>query len=396
MSVLIVDDVETNLALLSSLLASTCGRPIVTELCPLQALELAAAEPFDLVLVDYMMPELDGIGFIRQTRLLPGYAETPIIMVTTTDQRDVRLEALDAGATDFVTKPIDPPELKGRVRNLLRLSDAQRRLAGHAAELRREVDAATAELARREEEIIFRLARAAEYRDPETGRHIARMASLSAAIARTIGQPEEYCREIYLAAPMHDVGKIGVSDTILLKPGLLTQEERDAMQHHAVFGKEILSGSQSRLIQLAADIALTHHEKWDGSGYPNRLAGDAIPLAGRIAAVADVYDALTSERPYKAAWSHERAMAHIQAEAGRHFDPACVAALVAYRVETDDEEEPVQRGSDHQHPGGAAGMAARDGDLSTTRDQRCDGLNVALAVRWDGGVGRSVPEGARR
>lgn len=329
MPILVVGDVETNLIILSTVLAGMTELEIVTRTSPVDALWQAQRTSFDLILVDYLMPEMDGLEFIRRVREIPEHRDTPIVMVTTADQRTVRIEALEVGATDFLSKPIDVPELKVRARNLLRLAAAQARLRHHAVELRHEVNAATEALAKREEEIIFRLSRAAEYRDLETGEHISRMAVLCQAIARMLGHPETFCREMFLAAPMHDVGKIGVSDTILLKPGPLTPEERAEMQKHARIGHEILSGSSSRLIEFAAEIALTHHERWDGGGYPRGLKGEEIPISGRITAVADVCDALLSTRPYKKAWSFEAVREHLRQEAGGHFDPACAGALLA-------------------------------------------------------------------
>ena len=198
-----------------------------------------------------------------------------------------------------------------------------------ARDRRAGVSQATRALMEREEEIIYRLSLAAEYRDSETGSHIARMARYCLLIAEGLGLDPEDCRTLYLAAPMHDIGKIAVADSILLKPGKLTAEERAVMEYHTLHGYKILSGSKSPLIRVAAEIAVSHHERWDGTGYPNRLKGTDIPLFGRMAAIADVFDALTSERPYKAAWSPEKARASIIEASGTHFDPDCVAAFLA-------------------------------------------------------------------
>ncbi|MDP2803028.1 MAG: HD domain-containing protein, partial [Phreatobacter sp.] len=231
--------------------------------------------------------------------------------------------------TDFILKPIDPAEFKARVRNLMHLADAQTKLRDQAAWLSLEVEKALAMARGREAEIVARLARAAELRDPETGEHLERMSRYSEKIARAMGLDDEFCQRLRIAAPMHDIGKIGVPDSILLKPGPLTPDERSEMEKHAQQGGEILERSSSELIRLAGEIAISHHERYDGSGYPFRLSGEAIPISGRITALADVFDALTSVRPYKAAWPTEQARAYILAERGRHFDPRCVDAMIA-------------------------------------------------------------------
>jgi putative two-component system response regulator len=255
--------------------------------------------------------------------------DIPIVMITTSDEDTVRYAALEAGATDFLKKPIDPIEVKSRLKNLLKLREAQNRLRDQAAWLADEVAKATRALAEREEEIIQRLSRAVEYRDTDTGLHVLRVAQYCRVIAEAIGLNEEQCRTIYLASPMHDVGKIAVTDTILLKPGKLSPEERQIIEQHTLHGGKILADSNSDLIKAAAEIAVCHHERWDGKGYPRGIQGAEIPLFARIAAVADVFDALTTERPYKRAWSPDEAKAHMLAEAGKHFDPDCVAAFVS-------------------------------------------------------------------
>ena len=328
MPILIVDDVESNLAVLGALLRRSALNDLRTHTRPSDALDDVRANDLDLIVVDYAMPEMNGVEFIEHVRQIPRHTDTPIIVVTKDHDRAVRMAAFAAGATDYISKPVDPQELKARSGSLLRLSRAQNALRDRAKTLEEEVGRATRKLTAREEEIIFRLARAAEYRDPETGEHISRMATMTRDIARELGLPEHECHEMYLAAPMHDVGKIAVADHILLKEGTYTDEERAAMAEHVRYGGEILQGSTSDLIKLASQIALTHHERWDGSGYPSGLRGEHIPLCGRIVAVADVYDALTSKRPYKAAWSREQALAFMAAEAGKQFDPRCVAALL--------------------------------------------------------------------
>jgi response regulator RpfG family c-di-GMP phosphodiesterase len=328
MRVLIVDDSATNLVLLAKLVRSIGCTPL-TYSDPTRALQEGPDLRIDLAIVDYKMPKLDGIELIAKLRALPSFGDLPIVMVTTSDQSQVRYSALEAGATDFLKKPIDAVEVKSRLRNLMKLREAQNKLRDRASWLAGEVRKATHTLAAREQEIIFRLSRATEYRDTDTGSHIVRMARYCRLIAEGMGLDEEVCRTLYLAAPMHDVGKIAVSDAILFKPGELSQEERAAIEQHTIYGNMILAGSDSELIKAAAEIAISHHERWDGTGYPRGLRGTEIPLLGRIAAVADVFDALTTERPYKRAWSADEARARLQDGAGKQFDPECVSAFLA-------------------------------------------------------------------
>jgi len=282
-----------------------------------------------MVLVDYMMPGMDGHEVVRRLRALPAARDVPIVMLTAANERSVRQKALELGATDFIAKPIEPSEVKARLSNLLALRRGHLRLKDRNVWLADEVRRATKTIADREEELILRLSRAAEFRDPETGAHIVRMAHFSRLIAQQLGLAEEDCELIQRAAPMHDVGKLGIPDGILLKPGRLDSAEMEIMRRHSRIGHSILDGSESKLIKLGAEIALTHHEKVDGGGYPSGLAGEAIPLPGRIVAVADVFDALTSERPYKLAWAPEQARAFLLENSGTHFDPNCITAFMA-------------------------------------------------------------------
>lgn len=229
--------------------------------------------------------------------------------------------------TDFLNKPLDNTEFLARAKNMLALRQSHKKLLDHASWLADEVRKATAQIVAQEREMIFTLAKAAEYRDPETGAHILRMAHYSKHIARKLGLSVEQQELLLEAAPMHDIGKVGIADMILLKPGKLTEQEFSIMKKHAVIGAQILATSSSPLLKVAAEIAHAHHEKFDGSGYPRGLEGEAIPLFGRIVAVADVFDALTSERPYKKAWSIEKATELIREGAGKHFDPVCVQAF---------------------------------------------------------------------
>ena len=325
--VLIVDDTEINLILFGALVRKLGTSESKTFLSSTEGLAWAQANDPDLIIVDYMMPVLDGIEFIRQLRETPGKESVPILMITANDQKQVRYQALEVGATDFLTKPVDKVEFLARANNMLILSDVRKKLSDRAAWLAEEVHKATTEILQRERETVIRLSKAAEYRDPETGAHILRMAHYSELIAKSMGLSITEQELLLEAAPMHDIGKVGIADGILLKPGRLTQEEMEIMKQHALIGYDILKGSSSKVLQAGADIARAHHEKFDGTGYPNALAGQDIPIFSRIVAVADVFDALTSERPYKKAWSLELAAEHIKANAGSHFDPACVEAF---------------------------------------------------------------------
>jgi len=325
----IVDDSVINLTLLGALIG-TLGD---CEALPFEespgGLAWCSENLPDLVVVDYMMPQMDGIEFVTRLRAVAGREDVPILMITANDDRDVLYEALQVGATDFLTKPVDRIEFSARVRNMLALGASRRKLANRAAWLAEEVSKATTAVHAREQELLFRMSRAAEFRDPETGAHIQRMSHYSRLIAGALDLSADDQQLILRAAPMHDVGKIGISDHILLKPAALTAEEFSVMRTHAEIGFELLKGSESAVLQTAASIAISHHEKYDGGGYPFGLAGDAIPLFGRIVAIADVFDALTSERPYKKAWPIEQAAAHVRAGSGRHFDPQCVEALLS-------------------------------------------------------------------
>ncbi|MDQ5916462.1 MAG: two-component system, response regulator RpfG [Pseudomonadota bacterium] len=343
----IIDDSDINLTLLKHLVnkLGDC-EPLLFVESPV-GLQWCTDNVPDLVIVDYMMPDLDGIGFIQRFRALPGRADIPVLMITANDDKEIRYEALQCGANDFLTKPVDTVEFRARATNMLALRASQRRMANRNQELAEEVRKATAEIRAREQELLFRMSRAAEFRDPETGAHIQRMAHYSALIAGRLGLGEATQELLLQAAPMHDVGKIGIPDYILLKPGRLTPEEFEVMKSHARLGHELLQGSGSEILQAGAQIALSHHEKFDGSGYPVGLKTDGIPLFGRIVAVADVFDALTSERPYKKAWSLEQSQAFLRDGSGTHFDPRCVEAFLAawddvlkVREQFHDEEVP--------------------------------------------------------
>ena len=324
MAIAIVDDTPLNLTLIQALVRKLTppGTEIVTFTSPLEGLQWCGNNEPDLLIVDYMMPDINGIEFIETVRKLYPADTVPILMVTAAHEKEVRYQSLTAGANDFLTKPIDRHEFDPRVRTMLSLRNWN-------DDLREAVILKTTEIVAREQATIARPARAADFRDPETGAHPVRMPHYSQLIARQLGLDDELCERILTAAPMHDIGKVGTPDHILLKPGRLTAEELFVMRQHSRIGHDILQGSSSPMIQMAAEIALTHHEKFDGSGYPDGTVGEAIPISGRIVAVADVFDALTSPRPYKKAWVLERAFDFIKTGSGSHFDPACVDAFFA-------------------------------------------------------------------
>lgn len=328
MRVIIVDDNPVNLKLMESLVKRAGEYTPLTFQDSSAGLAWCMSNVPDLLIVDYMMPPPDGMEFIRRFRESPLNADVPVLMITADHEKETRYAALETGANDFLTKPIDNAEFRARLRNMLALRRSQKALADRAAWLAEKVAEATEEILDREREMIVRLSRAAEFRDPETGAHIQRMSNYSRLIALQMGLPVVEQELILRAAPMHDVGKIAIRDDILLKPGRLTPDEFEIMKTHAERGYELLSGSASSLLDTAALIARTHHEKFDGSGYPQGLPGENIPLYGRIVAVADVFDALTTERPYKKAWEIEHALRFLEEGSGSHFDPVCVTAFI--------------------------------------------------------------------
>jgi putative two-component system response regulator len=281
----------------------------------------------DVVIVDYNMPSPDGLEFIRLFRRLPGKAEIPILMITAETDKHLRYKALETGASDFLTKPVDVIEFTARARNMLELRRSRKVLEDRAGWLAGEVVKATAQIVARERETIWRLARVAEFRDVATGMHIVRIAQYCKAIAAALGLSRDEQDLLLMSAPMHDIGKIAIPDSILLKPGKLTETEYATMKQHTIIGHDILKNSASHLLKTAADIALSHHEWFDGRGYPYGLQGEDIPLVGRVCAVSDVFDALTSVRPYKSAWPVAKAVAEIEAGSGVQFDPRVVKAF---------------------------------------------------------------------
>ncbi len=333
MLVAIIDVNESNQKIYSTILSrigSVETKPFTSAGA---ALVWCTKHEHDLVILDYRMgpaDEMDGLDFVRQYNKARPEGQTPIVMLTGEKDREIRHRALEAGASDFLNKPADPVEFLARVRNLLALRESRKKLETYAQSLAEDVRRATKEIADREQETINRLTRAAEFRDSETGLHIVRMGKYAEVLGRALDLDRNDQRLLLLATPMHDIGKVATPDYVLLKEGPLDPNEWEIMKRHARAGHDILVGSSSKVLQLAALIALRHHERWDGAGYPDRLQGTQIPLAARIAAVSDVFDALISKRPYKRAWTLEEAFTVIKKSAGTHFDPMIVEAFVRH------------------------------------------------------------------
>jgi putative two-component system response regulator len=320
-TVLVVDDTPANIDVLKELLRD--DYTVKVALDGERALKIALTDnPPDIILLDVMMPGMDGYEVCRILKEDPRTRKVPVIFVTAKDETEDEMRGFELGAADYITKPISPPIVKARVRTQLELYDQNRALERKVAER-------TAELNETRLQIIRRLGRAAEYKDNETGRHVIRMSHYSHLLALAAGFDEEEAERLLNAAPMHDIGKIGVPDGVLRKPAGLDDAEWKVMHRHPHFGSRIIGEHDSELLNMAAVVAITHHEKWDGSGYPKGLAGEEIPLVGRITAIADVFDALTTARPYKKAWTIEKTMDLLRQEAGKHFDPDLVKKFEA-------------------------------------------------------------------
>jgi len=333
-TILVVDDQSMNLELMKDLL-EPLGHRLVLVNSGEEALEKMREGP-DLVLLDVRMPGMDGFQVCQRIKGDEKTQVIPVVMVTALTASEDRLQALEAGADDFLSKPVDTAELLARVKSLLRVKAYHDQVVDYSATLERRVEERTAALRAAQLETIYRLSVTAEYRDEDTYQHILRMSHYSAAIARQMQLPDQEVERLHHASPMHDIGKVGISDTILLKPGKLTPEEFEKIKEHTLIGARILANSSSDLLQMGEIIALTHHEKFNGQGYPNGLAGEEIPLVGRIVAVADVFDALTTDRVYKKAFPVDQALTILREDTGTHFDPQVMEAFLAITEEVLD------------------------------------------------------------
>lgn len=322
--ILIVDDNPANVLLLEKILEKDGFAHIYSTTDPREVLAMYEEHRFDLVLLDIRMPHLDGFQVMEQLSEVIEGDYLPVLILTAQTDKETRLRALELGAKDFITKPFDQTEVLQRIHNMLEVRILYNFQRDMNEILEEKVRERTRELTETRLEIIRRLGRAGEYRDNETGMHVIRMSKSCQTLALAAGLSEEAAEMILNASPMHDVGKIGIPDGILLKPGKLTPDEWETMKTHSEIGADILDEHSSEMIQMAQRIALTHHEKWDGSGYPKGLKGEEIPMEGRIAAICDVFDALTSERPYKKPWPVDEAVDHINENSGSHFDPRLV------------------------------------------------------------------------
>ncbi len=367
--IMIVDDEPINVKLARKYLTMEGYSNFVTTTDARQAIHLISKESPDALLLDIMMPDVSGLDILASLRADERWLHLPIVILTAAHDHAVKRRAIDLGATDFLAKPVDITELVPRIRNALIVKRHFDHLQRHSEKLEAEVLRRTAELARSRQEVIHCLARAGEFRDDRTGRHVLRVGKYARLIAEELGWKGEELEMLEQAAQLHDIGKIGIPDSILLKPGKLGPDEFEIMQRHSVYGTKITQGlpsheanvlthhtefgsrlletTDSPILALAASIALSHHEKWDGSGYPLGLVGESIPLPGRITAVADVFDALSSKRPYKPAYPLEQCFEILKEGRARHFDPAvldsffrCQDEIVRVQIQYADVDEP--------------------------------------------------------
>lgn len=321
-----IDDEPVNLMLVQAY-GAEFNLNITTFENPLEGLEYILNNDIDILYTDYMMPDIDGIELIKRFREI--HDEVPVVVITAVgDDQELKINALEAGATDFLTKPIDMTEFKARSLNLLTLRNAQLKIKDKALLLEDEVKKATEEIQHREHETLMVLGRAAEYKDADTANHTARVAHYSRLLASKYGLDELAQEIIFYAAPFHDIGKVGIPDFVLLKEGRLTEDEFSIMKKHVAIGSEILKDTKSSYLIEGEKIASNHHEKYDGSGYPNGIIGEDIPISARIVTIADVFDALTSTRPYKKSWTIQDSILLLINEKGKHFDPHLVDLFI--------------------------------------------------------------------
>lgn len=344
--VVVVSDIPGNSHVYEDALRPLPGAAIVSYASPITVAQRAPELDVDVMVIDLLMNEPHELDFIERLRRRTVHSDFSVVLVTDPDNNDMRIHALRMGIDDILKRPADPHVLAERVRRLLKLAVRHRKLADKASDLEAEVRRSTHGIRQREQETIHRLTRAAQHRAKESRNHVVRMGHYAQLLAKAVGTDLHTQELIFLSAPMYDIGKVGVSDKILLKRGALTPQEREVIKTHTTAGFEILRDSESKVIQMAGQIALSHHEKWDGSGYPKGLAREAIPIVGRICAIGDVFDALLAARPYKAAWPLPETLQTMRRGRGTHFDPVLLDAFLdlipqiqAIRAEYPDSEK---------------------------------------------------------
>lgn len=326
--ILAVDDEPMNITLIEELLKQMEDNiKIKTFLNPIDALGYLVDNPVDILLTDYMMPEMNGADLIQRAKIL--IPEILSVVITASgDNEEIKLNGLKAGANDFLTKPLNTSEFQLRIKNLLTLKKSQKILNEFNNELKNEVKKATQTIVSQEYETLLVLSKTAEYKDPETASHISRVSHYSKLLAKAYGLSEDEQNRVFYASPLHDLGKIGIRDNVLLKPGKLDEQEFEHMKTHPLIGYEILKGTNNPFLKAGAIISLTHHEKFDGTGYPKGLVGEDIHIYGRITTIADVFDALTSKRPYKKAWSFKDATDYLLEQKNKQFDPKLIDLFI--------------------------------------------------------------------